>query len=408
VTRDVIIVGGGPAGLTAAATLAQLGVREIAILEREPEAGGVPRHCGHTGFGLRQFHRPLRGPAYARRLVERASAVEILTGVTVTALRPGGALDLATPDGPVRMAGKRVLLALGARETPRSARLVSGTRSWGITTTGALQQMVYLAGLRPFSRAVIVGSELVSFSAILTLRHAGIRPVAMIEEAPRITARRPGDLIARALFGVPVRTGTRLVAILGTDRVEAVEIERDGRRETLACDGVVFTGRFVPEAALLANSHLRVDAGTGGPAIDQHWRCSDPAYFAAGNILRPIESAGFAASEGEFAARAIASSLADRLPAPAREVAVVATAPLRYAYPQRIALPDRETARLMLHARMARCARGELRLLANGREVWSHAGRLMPERRILVPANRLPFADLESIEVAFAETGGGP
>src|SRR5690606_2415439 len=132
-------------------------------------------------------------------------------------------------------------------------------------TTGALQQLVFLAGVRPFERAVIVGTELVSFSVLLTLRHAGIDAVAMLEEGARIVARRPGAAVARPLFGTPVLTRTRLVAILGDRRVDGVEIETDGQRRRLACDGVVFTGQFVPEAALLAPSHLALDPRTGGP-----------------------------------------------------------------------------------------------------------------------------------------------
>lgn len=400
----VVIVGGGPAGLAAALRLAARGVGDVVVLEREQAAGGVPRHCGHAGFGLREFGWPLTGPAYARRLAAAAAAaVELRKGTTVVRLGAGGLIETVGPEGPRRIAGRRVLLALGTRETPRSARLVSGTRPWGVTTTGALQQFVYLAGLRPFARAVIVGSELVSFSAILTLRHAGILPVAMIEEGPRIVARRPGDLVARLLFGVPVLTATRLVAIHGERRVEAVEVERQGRRQRIACDGVVFTGRFVPEAALLQEGPLALDPRTGGPVIDQHWRCSDPAFFAAGNLLRPVETAATAWREGRAAADAIAADLAGRLPPAERLVEIGLAGPLRYLYPQRLAVPGRPPSPLQLRARMLRPAKGRLRLIANGRELWSRRMAALPERRIALPADRLRLAGLESLLVAFEE-----
>lgn len=405
--REVIIVGAGPAGLAAARRLAELGVKDILVLEREAEAGGVPRHCGHTGFGIRTFYRPLTGPAYARRLVRAAAegpaGIEIRTRTTVTRLEPGGMLRVSAPEGPATLRARRVLLALGARETPRSTRLVSGARPWGVTTTGALQQFVYLAGLKPFERAVIVGTELVSFSALLTLRHAGIAAAAMIEEGGRITARRPGDLIARMVFGVPVLTDARLVAIRGNARVEGVEIERHGTRAVIPCDGVVFTGRFVPETALLKGSHLALDPGTGGPVIDQHGRCSDPCYFAAGNLLRPIETAGVAWEEGRLVAAAIAASLRGDLPPPARTVPVTATAPLRYVYPQRIGLPGWPVPSLLLRARVERETRGRLRLLANGREVWSRRVHALPERRISLPADRVPLEGLETLSVELVE-----
>lgn len=403
--HDVVVIGGGPAGLGAAQRLGELGIRDVLVLERETEAGGVPRHCGHTGFGLREFRRLLHGPDYARQLTAAIRSAELRIAATVTRLLPGGDVEIATPRGSERLSGRAVLIATGARETPRSARLISGTRPWGVTTTGALQQLVYLGRAKPFERAVIVGTELVSFSAILTLRHAGIVPVAMIEEAGRITARRPGDWIARTVFGVPVRTGTRIVAIHGLDRVEAVEIEGGNRRERIACDGVVFTGRFVPEAALLAGSHLEVDPATGGPSIDQHWRCSDPAYFAAGNLLRPIETAATAWREGRAAAETIAAALAGRLPEAEREVRIGWGAPLRYIYPQRLSLPGWPVHRLLLRARAARPARGRVGLVANGAEIWSRRISFLPERRISLPGERLSLDTLQTLSVVFTEAG---
>ena len=157
------------------------------------------------------------------------------------------------PHGIGEIAAGRIILATGTRETPRAPRLVGGARPRGVMTTGALQANVYLQHFKPFARPVIIGSEWVSFSALLTCRHIGIRPVAMIEARDRISAPRPGDLVARLVYGVPVWTRTRLIAIEGRTQVEAVEIERDGRRQRIACDGVIFTGEFVPEAALLVN-----------------------------------------------------------------------------------------------------------------------------------------------------------
>jgi NADPH-dependent 2,4-dienoyl-CoA reductase/sulfur reductase-like enzyme len=398
--HDAIIVGGGPAGLSAARVLREAGVNDVVVLEREAEAGGVPRHCHHPGFGFSQFHWPYSGPAYARRLRRDIEGIDLRTDVSVLALGRGGELSLATPGGLETMTGRTVLLATGVRETPRSARLISGERpAWGVLTTGALQQLLHLARIQPCRRPVIVGSELVSFSALLTLRRAGIRPVAMIEEADRITAPRPAGTIARLAFGVPVLTGARLLSILGREVVEAVEIERSGRRERLACDAVVMTGRFVPEAALPRASHLDLDAGSGGPVIDQHWRCSDPTYFAAGNLLRPVESSGVVGREGEAAGRAMAAALAGHLAAPARRVPIVASAPLRYVTPQILAVPGDRLNGLLFRTRVDRPARGTLRLLRNGEEIWRRKVRALPERRVRLPGELLSLDGIESVEV---------
>jgi thioredoxin reductase len=381
--HDVVIVGAGPAGLAAAGRLRDAGISDMVVLEREDAAGGVPRHCGHRVFGLHEFHRLMKGDGYARRLVADSAGIDVRTETAVTALHPGGELELSGPDGSARLEARYVLLATGIRETPRPARLVSGTRPWGVTTTGALQRFVNLAGMRPFERAVIVGTEWVSFSALSTLRRGGMEAVAMIEENRRITARRPADLVARWGFGVPVLMATRLVRILGRERVEGVELERGGRRWRLDCDGVVFSGSFVPEAALLGGGHPVRDPGTGGPVIDQYFRCSDPAFLAAGNLLRPVEPAVTAYREGIAAAETILAALQGRLTNPIERIDVAFSAPIRSVCPQVVARPGRPAA---LTVRMAREARGRLRLVIDGETTWSRRLHALPERRIHLPA----------------------
>ncbi len=285
--RDVVIVGGGPTGLSAARRLADLGVSSVTVLEREQETGGIPRHCGHSGFGWQSHRRIWTGPHFAARLREDTHGLDIRSGHTVLGIE-GDVLRVQSGSGVCEIEAKQVLVATGTRETPRAARLIGGTRPQGVMNTGALQAHVYLRHHKPFARPIIVGSEWVSFSAILTCRHLGIRPVAMIEENARISAPRPGDLIASLFYGVPVWTSTRLVAIEGRHQVEAVEIERNGKREHVMCDGVILTGQFVPEAALLVNK---------------------PDVMLAGNVRGPLKTSGLCWREGRAAADEIAGRL---------------------------------------------------------------------------------------------------
>ena len=383
--HDVIIIGGGPAGLAAAAQLVHLGIDDVVVIEREQQAGGVPRHCGHHSFGWREFRRVLAGPAYARRLVAATNGIDLRTGTTALGLEANGRVRVLTPEGIRLLEGQRVLLALGTRETPRAARRVSGTRPWGVFTTGALQQLVYLAGLKPCTRAVIVGSELVSFSSLLTLRHAGVKPLALLEESARIVALCPAAWVARAAFGTRILTRTRIVAVHGDTRVSGIEIEHDGAREHIDCDGVVFSGRFVPEAALLKTSHLSIDPATGGPVVDQYGRCSDAAYFAAGNLLRPVEASWTVWGEGRDVARAIAASLRGHLPAATHHATLEARDPVRYVCPQKIAFPAPIPPALPLNIRVHHAAQGRLRILDDEREVWGETRNLLPERRVILP-----------------------
>src|SRR6218665_1222585 len=161
---DAVVVGSGPAGIAAAVALRRQELRRVLLLEREDSAGGAPRHCRHPPFGMREFGRVCTGPAYPRRLLDlaRQAGVDLHLRPTVLALLPDAVLDIVSPAGRDRLQARRVILATGVRETPRSARLVSGDRPLGVINTGALQAFVYLQGLVPFRRPVIVGTELVA------------------------------------------------------------------------------------------------------------------------------------------------------------------------------------------------------------------------------------------------------
>ena len=405
---DVAIVGGGPAGLGAATRLKGLGVGHVAVLEREAAAGGVPRHCGHPPFGLREFRRILKGPDYAARLREAAEAagVDIRPHTTVTAAERGPVLRVSTPDGPARVMPGRVLLATGVRETPRSARLVSGTRPMGVLTTGALQSMVYLKSRTPFARPVIVGTELVSFSALLTCRHAGIRPVAMVEARSRPTAWRAATLLPR-MQGVRVLMDTELTRIEGADRVSGVMLRHvSGREERLTCDGIVFSGRFASESALARMGHIEMDPASGGPVTDQFGRCSDPSYFSAGNMLHPADSAGRCWREGVETAEQIARSLEGGLPVADSATTIRPHAPvIRYVVPQRLVPDGRPVAEIPIRVRFSGEARGTLLLRDGETGILSHNARALPERQVTLRVpQRMIRPDGDTLDLEFRES----
>lgn len=384
---DVAIVGAGPAGLSAAVILARAGL-EVLVLDREAVAGGIPRHCAHSPYGMREYGRVLLGPAYARRLVDDAveAGASVRTSTSVIALLPGPALLISTPEGLSRIEPRRVLLATGARESSRASRLIGGDKPGGVISTGALQSLVHLSGRTPFRRPIIVGTELVSFSALLTCRGAGIRPLAMIEPGRRIVARAYASLLPRALL-TPIRFSTDVVAIEGGTQVESVVLTHAGREERLATDGVIVTGGFRPEAALLTASHLAVDPLTRGAEVDEHARCSDPLFFAAGNLLRTVETAGWCWREGRAVAGAILRDIQGDLPS-SPGVPVAVEGALAWVVPQRIAGgPEPALSRLQVGALSAR---GRLGLTAGGREVATRRLRALPERRLLLP---LPAPD---------------
>lgn len=398
---DVAIVGAGPAGLSAATALRRAGVNRVVVFEREAEAGGIPRHCAHPPYGIREYTQLMTGPSYARRNVAEADAagVDIRTRHTVTALQPGATLDLATPHGLARARAKRVLLTTGARETPRSARRISGDRPVGVINTGTLQSALYLEHFKPFARPLIVGTELVSLSAVMSCRRAGIRPVAVVEPGPRPTARWPLNVFPR-LCGVPVHLNTELARISGAERVESVELRAaDGALTRLECDGVLLTGRFTSEASLMRLApHLHVDEASTGPAIDQYGRCADPTYFAAGNVLRPVETAGWAWREARTVAGFIVADLAGDLPAPGEIVPIRVHGPVKYCVPQRLVRGNRAGLD-HLQLRVGARAAGTLTVSDGERPLWRVSGTFLPERRIRVPLGDPAFLRATALDI---------
>jgi thioredoxin reductase len=251
----------------------------------------------------------------------------------------GGAVTTTSPGGTGVIRARAVLLATGTRERPRTARLVPGTRPAGLLTTGALQQLVALGQHKVGRDAVVVGAEHVSFSAVLTLRHAGCRVAAMVTGERRhqsYAALRMAATRGR----VPVLTRTTVTAIMGRRRVEAVELTdlNTGGTRDLECDTVVFTGDWFPDHELARRGGLVIDVGTRAPRVDAGYRSSVPGVFAAGNLLHGAETAGVCARDGEWVGAAMLAWLRAEEPRwPAADAVPVECAPpLRWVSPNAV------------------------------------------------------------------------
>jgi thioredoxin reductase len=331
----VVVVGGGPAGLACAVELSRRGVDRVVVLDREAEAGGTPRHSAHQGFGLRDLHRPLSGPSYARRYVRlaRASGARVHEEAMVTDWSRDGGLTVTCPEGRVALSASAVVLATGCRERPRSARLVPGSRPAGVLTTGMLQQLA-VNGAPVGTRTLVVGAEHVSFSALLTLAHAGVEVVGMVTEHPRHQTFGVFRAGAALRYRTPLWTRTSVTGIYGRPRVEEVELlDLDaGAMRRVSCDTVVFTANWIPDNELAATGGLELDAGTRGPRVDAGLRTTRPGVFAAGNLLHGAEAADVAALSGRHAAASVARWLAERS-WPERTIPIVCSPPLLWVSP---------------------------------------------------------------------------
>jgi thioredoxin reductase len=404
---DALVVGAGPAGLAAATALAQAGVSAI-VVDREAELGGIPRHTDHVGYGIRTFHRLLRGPAYARAWVSRAerAGVDLRPLTTVTGWAGGDAarreVTTTSPAGTATIRAGAVLVATGTRERPRPARLVPGARPAGVLTTGALQQLV--ATRQPVGRrAVVIGAEHVSFSAVLTLRHAGCAVAAMVTGERRhqsYTALR----LATTRGRVPVLTRTAITDIIGRRRVEAVELTGLDTAATrrLPCDTVVFTGDWFPDHELARQGGLVIDPGTKAPRVDAGLRTSAPGVFAAGNLLHGAETAGVCEREGDWVAAAMLEWLRAGLPVwrATGALPVECTPPLRWVSPNAVA-PGADVPHGHLLLRSSAFARRPRVTITQGvRELWSgRLRRTVPTMPVHIPARWLDRVDPDGAAV---------
>jgi NADPH-dependent 2,4-dienoyl-CoA reductase/sulfur reductase-like enzyme len=389
---EVVVVGAGPAGLAAARAMAERGIGRILVVDRDEAPGGLPRFCRHPGFGWEYSHRLESGPAFARRQLAALDrhSVTLLMRTTALALRAGPELELLSAEhGVLRLSPRAVILATGIRERPRSARLVPGRRpERGVLTTGQLQQMVTRGVSVGGRRAVVVGTEHVAFSVLLTARHAGLEVVAMVGAEDRVMSYRPIAWMTRSLIRVPIHLSSTIADIDGDERVQSVLVSGPQGERAIACDTVIFSGEFVPDSAMLPGGPVALDRNTGGPMIDQHGRTSEAGVFAAGNLLRAVETSGFAAIEGARVGANVAAYLKSAPRWIADGPAIRLGRDLAYLVPHRWtagSAGDAPTLPVSLRTRTD-LTNAKLRLTGDGRELW--LGRrtdLLRHRRIALP-----------------------
>ena len=397
---QIAIIGAGPAGLSAALELKKLGYDDLVVFEREDEAGGTPRHCGHLGFGIFEFKRVLSGPDYAKKLAKLAidNKIDIKLKSTLTKIEKG-VLTFSTPEGIKQYRSTCTLLALGARETPRPDRLVSGTRSPNVITTGTLQRFTYLQKIKPFDRAVIVGSEIVSFSAIMSAKHAGIKIEAIIEEKDEIDTFCIVKYMVKYLLKIPVFTNTKLKNINGKDKkITSVTISTKESEREIPCDGVIFTGQFIPESSIMQKSFDDFNLSNNSLYISQNFQAKSDGFFVAGNAIR----GALAAFKCYFEGKKVAKSIHDfiRFKHEAEFVKIEADENISWYYPSLIDLksPIKEH---LTTLRLKKRARGVIKVLLNERVVYKKNIHAFPFVSVSIPWKHIELKPKDVIRLEF-------
>lgn len=321
---DVVVIGGGPAGMAAALAAHKAGAR-VAIVEREQHLGGILRQCIHPGFGLSHFKQELTGPEYAQRFIDqvRATDIALFLASMVIGIDSGEPTEdtafhtvtLMSPEGMLQLTGRAVVLAMGCRERTRSEIKISGSRPAGVFTAGLAQRYINIENLKPGSHAVILGSGDIGLIMARRCTLEGISVEGVYELMPYANGLRRNVKNCLDDFGIPLHLSTTVTRVIGHDRVEAVEVSQvdenlapiAGTERIVPCDTLLLSVGLIPENELSVAAGVELDPRTRGAVVDQSLQTGMPGIFACGNVLHVHDLADNVTTESERAGAAAAA-----------------------------------------------------------------------------------------------------
>ena len=349
---DIVIIGGGPAGLAAAVSAKRSGISSILVLERDRELGGILNQCIHNGFGLHTFKEELTGPEYAQRFIDQVEELGIgyrLNTMVMEISREKVITAVNREEGLFEIRAKAVILAMGCRERSRGALNIPGYRPAGIYSAGTAQRLVNMEGLMPGREVVILGSGDIGLimARRMTLEGAKVKVVA--ELMPYSGGLKRNIVQCLDDYGIPLKLSHTVVDIKGKERVEGVtlaEVDQSGKpipgtEEEYPCDTLLLSVGLIPENELSNGMGVEMNSATSGPVVNESLETNIEGVFACGNVLHVHDLVDFVSEEAAAAGKNAASYVKGELRAEsARTIRLVPAEGVRYTVPSTID-PDR-------------------------------------------------------------------
>ncbi len=381
INKNLVIIGGGPAGLAAAKSAYDAGERDIVILERQSELGGILNQCIHNGFGLHAFKEELTGPEYAQRYIDEVTSRDIEYKLDTTVLAVSGdkvVTAVNESDGLLKYKAKAVIVACGCRERPRGGINVAGSRCAGIFSAGTAQKLINIDGYMPGKEVVILGSGDIGLIMARRMTFEGAKVKAVVELMPYSSGLNRNIVQCLKDFDIPLLFSHTVVDINGDGRISSVVIAQVDEKlapimstaQEIECDTLLLSIGLVPEKELAEKAGVKISPITGGAIVDESMMTSVEGIFECGNVLHVHDLVDFVSKESEDAGLSAARYIAGGASA-GEKVAIVGADGVRYVVPHYLS-KEADVGKLQLKMRVANVFKNK-RLVADldGEEIIS-------------------------------------